>query len=129
MKIKYQQSSRGNKDIYGETPWLLAGMSIARIKDDDCKYEYQWNHFSNYGNWKTNSYQCLYQWDENTTKAIEADLLTEAKKNPYNSNGKYYLISMKKACKILARQENFNNVSIEKKDNPANWIKPKEDNK
>ena len=124
LKIKYQQSSIGNKDIYGETPWLLAGMSIARIKDDDCKYEYQWNHFSNYGNWKTNSYQCLYQWDENTTKAIEADLKEKA---TYDSKGNYYLITMKDACKILARQENFDNVFIEKTDN--NWIMPKENNK
>ena len=124
LKIKYQE-----KNIKGNTQGFLAGMSIARIEGDDCKYEYQWNHFSNYGTWKTNSYQCLYQWNNDKIAKIEADLLTEAKKNPYNSNGKYYLISMKKACKILARQENFDNVSIEKKDNPANWIKPKEDNK
>lgn len=123
LKVKYQQSSRGNKDIYGETPWLLAGMSIARIEGDDCKYEYQWNHFSNYGRWNTNSYQCLYQWDENTTRTIEKDLKDKATEDGDN------LITMKDACKILARQENFDNVSIEKKDNPNNWIKPKEDNK
>lgn len=129
LKIKYQESPRGNIDINDNTPWLLADMSISRIKDDDCKYEYQWDHFSNYGTSKTNSYQCLYQWNNDKIAKIEADLLTEAKKNPYNSNGKYYLISMKKACKILARQENFDNVFIERKDNPPNWIKPKEDNK
>ena len=125
LKIKYQKSSRENKDIYGETPWLLAGISISRIKDDDCKYEYQWNHFSNYGRWNTNSYQCLYQWDENTTRTIETDLKGKGKEIGENE----YEITMKDACKILARDENFYNVSIEKKDNPPNWIKTKKDNK
>ena len=123
LKIKYQQSYRGNEDIYGETPWLLAGMSISRIKDDDCKYEFQWNHFSNYGTWKTNSYQCAYQWDENTTKAIEAALKDKGKKIGENE----YEITMKDACKILARKENIDNVFIEKTNN--NWITQKENNK
>ena len=122
LKIKYEQKT----DKKDNTQWFLAGMSIAITDNDACKYEYQWNHFANYGRWNTNSYQCLYQWNNNKIAKIEKDLKG---KGTYVSEGNYYLITMKDACKALTNDDNFEGMNIEKKDDPANWIKPKENNK
>ena len=127
LKIKYEQK----KDKKGNTQWFLAGMSIAITDNDACKYEYQWNHFANYGRWNTNSYQCLYQWNNNKIAKINEELVQLADKEEYEdkNHNKYRLITMKNACKALTNDDNFEGMNIEKKDDPANWIKPKENNK